>query len=487
MFHLGQMLDELFDEKNRVAIINWERSSTKRNDKGGVSTATEYVLVYAKDIERVKTGRVDRTEAQDTGYKNPDNDPEGLWNGVSPYAPGRATHQGMYYGVQSPFTGELQYPSGTQCWKDEKPSVKRMFGGWGTEYIENDIGDGNPPALLLKGARNPIGTDPSTDPVVIAARKKALKVLAGDHWPKIVFTKSGDGKPRKKTHLAKLKKGVVPSTYWADEDYYEPVDIGCTSWEGKESGTSEAGSRELNAVIGTNHGFETVKPVKLFQKIIQLWCPPSGLVLDAFAGSGTTGHAILAQNQVSGADRRFICIEQGRPERGDSYARTLTAERLKRVITGKWASGTGKPVPGGYRFVSLDKKVDAEALLQMEREEMVDTVIASYYDTSRTRRSGSLVTMASPENKYLVARNGEGEGFFLVWEGAGGNTDFDEDVYEACSKEAAQAGLKPIYHVYARYNLFQTENVRFYQIPDRILVDFGLDLRNDSYNEEDAT
>jgi len=118
---------------------------------------------------------------------------------------------------------------------------------------------------------------------------------------------------------------------------------------------------------------------------------------------------------------------------------------------------------------------------------MVDTVIASYYDTSRTRRSGSLVTMASPENKYLVARNGEGEGFFLVWEGAGGNTDFDEDVYEACSKEAAQAGLKPIYHVYARYNLFQTENVRFYQIPDRILVDFGLDLRNDSYNEEDAT
>jgi adenine-specific DNA-methyltransferase len=42
-----------------------------------------------------------------------------------------------------------------------------------------------------------------------------------------------------------------------------------------------------------------------------------------------------------------------------------------------------------------------------------------------------------------------------------------------------------MYHVYARYNLFQTENVRFYQIPDRILIDFGLDLRNDPYSEDD--
>lgn len=63
--------------------------------------------------------------------------------------------------------------------------------------------------------------------------------------------------------------------------------------------------------------------------------------------------------------------------------------------------------------------------------------------------------------------------------------DFTEDVYETCSEEARQAGLKPIYHVYARFNLFQTENVDFLKIPDRILIDFGLDLRNDAFSESD--
>lgn len=76
LFRLGQMLDELFGENNRIAVINWERSSTLRNDKTGVSTATEYVLVYAKDAGKAQTGRVDRTKDQDLGYTNPDQDPQ---------------------------------------------------------------------------------------------------------------------------------------------------------------------------------------------------------------------------------------------------------------------------------------------------------------------------------------------------------------------------------------------------------------------------
>lgn len=106
-------------------------------------------------------------------------------------------------------------------------------------------------------------------------------------------------------------------------------------------------------------------------------------------------------------------------------------------------------------------------------------------DTSRQRGMSSLIACDPTAYRYLVARNGEDEGFFLIWEGPDKNTDFNEDVYEACSEEARSAGLKPVFHVYARYNLFQTENVRFYQIPDRILVDFGLDMRNDSFGDED--
>jgi adenine-specific DNA-methyltransferase len=477
LFHLGQMLDELFGEDNRLAIINWQKSYSPRNDNNHVSTSTEYILVYAKDIDRVKTGLMPRTEANNTRYVNVDNDPKGLWreHDLTAATPSRASQ----YGIQSPLTGRIYYPPGVRSWTHPKRNIKTWLEEWGTPYRERDIGDGRAKALMIAGAT------PGQVPNSIKARSQ--EQLKAGNWPFIWFGLKGTGGPRVKKYLEDVKQGIVPMTYWADEEYDEPLDIGCTSWDSEQSGTSQTGIKELNAIIGSGHGFETVKPVQLFQKIIQLWCPSKGLVLDPFCGSGTTGHALLALNASAEATRRFVLIEQGRPERGDSYARTLTADRLKRVISGEWANGKGVPLTGGFRFVALAKKVDAKALLLMEREEMVDTVIASYYDTSRRRGSGNLVSMVGGGNRYLVARNGDGEGFFLVWEGADGNTDFDEEVYEACSIEAAQAGLKTLYHVYARYNFFQTDNVHFYQIPDRILVDFGLDLRNDSYIEEDLT
>ena len=487
LFRLGQMLDELFGPDNRLAVINWQRSATRRNDKGassgqgGVSVATEYVLVYAKEKSKARTDLEPR--GADADYKNPDLDPEGDWNGVAPWAPGAATHQGMLYGAQSPFTGVLHYPPGNQCWANEKAWVRKQLELWGSEYEERDLDDGRPPALLLKGAKDPREGDPSADPVVKKARKKAEKVMKGV-IPELFFTKKGDGRPRKKAYKEKIKQGLVPTTYWAAEDYGQAFDLDAASWGHDQSGTSESGARELTAVVGDDHGFETVKPLKLFRKVIQLWCPPDGLILDPFAGSGTSGHAILDLNQDQESSRRFILIEQGRPEKGDSYARSLLAKRLMSVVDGKWASGKRAAIDGGYRFVSLDKKVDAEALLNMEREDLTDTIIASYFDADRRRRD-SLVTVPPKKGvKYLVAKNSENEGFFLIWSGPDKNTDFTETVYEQCAKEAKAAGLGSRYHVYARLYVFQTGNVVFYQIPDQILMDFGVDLRGEPYHEE---
>jgi adenine-specific DNA-methyltransferase len=190
-------------------------------------------------------------------------------------------------------------------------------------------------------------------------------------------------------------------------------------------------------------------------------------------------------NAQAGATRRFILIEQGRPDRGDPYARALTADRLQRVLTGNWDSGKHESLSGGYRFCTLQQKVDAEALLSMEREELADTIIASHFDAG-TRQRDALVRLSSNSPyKYLVARNAQDEGFFLIWNGNEGNTDFTEEAYEACAKEAKKAGLAPRYHVYARLYRFQTTNVVFYQIPDRILMDFGLDLRGEPYHDVD--
>lgn len=359
---------------------------------------------------------------------------------------------------------------------------------WGSLYEERDLKDGFVSGLVLKGAKDPrTPANRTSDPVVANAGKRAEKIRERGNWPTLIFTKAGQGKPRKKTYLREVKKGIVPSTFWADDDYFDPPGIGCTSWASDQSGTSEAGARELSAILGEDHGFETVKPIKLFEKLIQLWCPGDGLVMDPFAGSGTTGHAIFALNKRTEARRRFVLIEQGRPESGDSYARTLLTERLRRVISGDWANDKGKPLRGGFSFQILGKKVDATVLLRMERDEMVDTVIASHFDATR-RRGDQLIRVEASRGKayrYLVAKNADEEGFFLVWDGVGKNTDFNESVYEVCWKEAAAAGLKPSpYHVYARLYRYQTEGVRFYQIPDRILADFGLDLKSEPFTEE---
>lgn len=485
LFRMGQMLDELFREQNRLAVINWQKMAGSKNHDTGVSTATEYVLVYSKDSEKATTGKTERSEETAQSYRNPDNDPLGAWAPSDSTLMGASTHPGQVYAIQNPFTGRLHYPQEGRCWRNERAKMKAAVEEWGVEYVDHELGDGMRPALVIKGVKDPRTSTPENDSVVKAARSKALK-RRKDPWPRFFWRadrqrRPGEGELRYKTYVEEVKEGVVPTTFWADDDF-DRLELDAVSWQHEQSGTTDTGLKELNAIVGRGHNFDTVKPLMLFEKIIQLWCPQAGLVMDPFAGSGTSGHAVLDLNAVTGTARRFILIEQGRPERGDAYASSLTANRLKRVITGDWVSGKQEPLGGGFSFLRLDKRVDAQTLLDMERDEMVDTVIASHFDANR-KRGSNLVRVNGREWRYLVAKNSEDEGFFLVWDGPDKNTDFSASVYDACATEAEEAGLKPYYHVYARLYLYQTENVRFYQIPDRILADFGLDMSSEPFTE----
>jgi len=115
-------------------------------------------------------------------------------------------------------------------------------------------------------------------------------------------------------------------------------------------------------------------------------------------------------------------------------------------------------------------------LLLMERDEMVDTVVASHRGSSRRRMTSLIPVGGEKPHKYLVAKNADNEGIYLVWSGAGNNTDLTENVYEEIVDEGDAEGLSHLYHVYSRLNLLVTDDVVWYQIPDRILQDFGLDI-----------
>lgn len=99
---------------------------------------------------------------------------------------------------------------------------------------------------------------------------------------------------------------------------------------------------------GSFAGFDTEKNVLLIQRIIDWIVRPGEIILDSFAGSGTTAHAVLNMNKADGGNRKFICIEMM------DYADTITAERVKRVINGygegkKTVDGTG----GNFSYYEL--------------------------------------------------------------------------------------------------------------------------------------
>src|SRR4051812_383884 len=73
LFHLGMMLDEIFREENRLAIINWQKT-TPKNDLKHIASTTEYVLVYAKDKELARTQLLERSKKADESFGNPDKD-----------------------------------------------------------------------------------------------------------------------------------------------------------------------------------------------------------------------------------------------------------------------------------------------------------------------------------------------------------------------------------------------------------------------------
>ncbi|WZB74806.1 DNA methyltransferase [Achromobacter insuavis] len=181
-----------------------------------------------------------------------------------------------------------------------------------TDYQEKWIDDGNEVtekasgntvqvrALVLKGTKFENGVCVSSDTILARARASAQEKLAAGTWPQLYFGQSGETGPQLKRYLKDVKKGKMPMTYWADEDYDIPLEIGTQSWDHEESGHSQTGVTELDAVVGKGHNFKTVKPLRLMSKIVQLWCKPDGIVLDPFAGSGTTGHAVLELNKVKG-------------------------------------------------------------------------------------------------------------------------------------------------------------------------------------------
>ena len=126
----------------------------------------------------------------------------------------------------------------------------------------------------------------------------------------------------------------------------------------KKSGHTDESRKEIQDVFGTQTAFDTPKPSRLIQRILQIATHKDSLILDSFAGSGTTGHAVIKQNAEDGGYRRFILVEMD-----SGIARNVTAERVSRVAKG-YISAKGQAVNGlggGFQFCRLSAEPLFEA------------------------------------------------------------------------------------------------------------------------------
>lgn len=334
------LMDEVFGASNFLSEIAWEKTFKPRNDKKakeGFSSRHDMILVYSKSPD-VKWNRLPRTASMDAAYDNPDNDPLGAWTSAPATANKGDGAGGMCYAIQSPLTGEMLRPPRGGHWRFGQNDMLMWLSAYAPYRLE-DLHDeafraeneGIPVEKVKQGIKALV-----LDCPVDEARTRTQKFIKAGHWPRVYVT--GGGGFRSKSYLA-TKPGKVP------EDWWPYVEVG----------SNDEAKNEVKALFPGDVPFDTPKPEKLLQRIIHIATDPGDVVLDCFAGSGTT--AAVAQKM----GRRWVTCELL-----ETTFNAFTRPRLEKVVNdmdpggitktkGERVSAEGVELPEGVSAEDANK------------------------------------------------------------------------------------------------------------------------------------
>ncbi len=336
LYNLKMVCDEIFGLNCFVADTSWQRTYSMRNDVKGIAAEVEHILIYGKK-PLWQPNKLERTSQMDTKYKNPDNDPRGAWRNIVASAPDSIAHQGMVYAIQNPLTGDYSYPPHGRHWSLGQNQMLEAMNEW-CEYQLVDLKDYKERAEVCNVSVEDIRKDVLAivlKDTLEVAHDKAIEKYKHGTLPEFFFSKKGYGTLSRKAYIQRV--GGKPVTNF---------------WSFEETGHTDEASRLLKAIFEGTAVFDTPKPPRLIERILHIASDKNALILDSFAGSGTTAHAVLNMNKADGGNRKFILIEMM------DYANSITAERIKRVIKGygedkKKVEGTG----GNFIFYELGENL----------------------------------------------------------------------------------------------------------------------------------
>ena len=404
------LLDEVFGADHYIAEVVWQKADSPRNDADYFSSDHDTILVYSKGSAFHVNG-LPRTAEDNARFSNPDHDPQGAWWDDNPAAADAKDHQGMVYAIQQPITGELIYPSPNNHWRFGQDKMFEIMNEWAPykmEVIEDDekraelcgvsveeIRKGGP-ALLLA--------------IPLAeARVQAQAVYDRGAWPTYILRSGGTGGFGRKSYIPERLN--VPRTWWSNN----------------EVGHNRTAKAEIKALFPGETPFSTPKPEKLLQRIIHIATNPGDIVLDCFAGSGTT--AAVAQKM----GRRWVTCELV-----ETNFRSYVLPRLTKVVKdadpGGVTSTEGERIPADG--VELPDGVTAKDAADFTK--VLNKLIADNEDMKKDAAIKWLKAKAKTKRLKTVI-NWRGGGGFHIAHLAPACFDYDE-TYDRVMLTAAATG-----------------------------------------------
>lgn len=303
-FNLGCLLDEVFGPQNRLACAPWLAEPSGGKDKTGLRKGHQYVMIYCNgdksniSQEERSTGELDRKDKFGKYRKGRELI---KWGDASL----RADREDMWFELKAP-DGSSVFPyrndgkEGRWRWGKKNPKVHLLLEDYENAHWElRDFDEG----VEVNGK--------------------------GDRW--MAYEKIRD------------KKKSVGWDTWLDSH-----------------GINADGTRTLKDIFGQKE-FDTPKPTQLFEWLISLHSDDNAIVLDSFAGSGTTAHAVLNLNDDDSGNRKFILVEM------EDNVIGITCERVKRVIAGVKSSKDERlkrGIPSSFSYFELGAPIEMESILQ---------------------------------------------------------------------------------------------------------------------------
>ena len=411
LFHLGLLLNEIFGENNWLGTIVWKQ--TTDNNPTRIAIEHEYLLCYAKSKDKLPSR-----------WTNSDNETKAMM--LAAFARLRA-----------------QTSSVARLKKGFKKFAADNRAALGDLYRYRHV-DKRGPYAARRNMDNPGKPGHKYDVIHPVTKKPCAlpfwgwrftettmkELIASD---RIIFGKD-------ETKIPELK------VYLNDVEF--PLRSVITL-------DARKGSNDLDRLFNRRDIFKNPKPVELLETLLGYSTSKDSLILDAFAGSGTTGEAAMKLNARDNGQRRFILIEEGQED--DKFCRSVAAKRLKLAMQHHGSAD-------GFQFCKTGRKLDRQAIVTLERDALAG-LICQADETGRGRGIAALSGY-----KYIIGKNQRSEAICLMWQGVN-DSEVTPDILKEASKEVSKADLKRPFRIYGTFcRVGDTQSWKFCQIPDEILA-----------------